>query len=60
MRIKELRLKVNMSQSAFAKEFHIPLATLQQWEQGRRVPPDYVCDLIERIMRLEDRIIVES
>jgi putative transcriptional regulator len=27
-----------MSQSEFAEAYHIPLATLQGWEQGRRVP----------------------
>ncbi|MBP2655423.1 MAG: transcriptional regulator, family [Firmicutes bacterium] len=35
---KEIREKLNLSQSEFSKAYNIPLATLQGWEQGRRVP----------------------
>ncbi len=33
-----IRRRLHMSQHEFADAFHIPLATLKNWEQGRRVP----------------------
>ena len=33
---KAVRQKLSMSQAQFASSFGIPLATLQNWEQGRR------------------------
>jgi len=35
---KEIRLKLNMSQSAFAGLMGVSVRTLQDWEQGRRAP----------------------
>ncbi len=53
MTIQELRLKTGLSQSKFAEYFEIPLRTVQEWEQGRRKPPDYIPKLLERIWRIE-------
>jgi len=36
--VKSVREKLGMSQPAFALKFGIPLATLRNWEQGRRRP----------------------
>jgi len=36
--LTELRQRLHMSQGAFATLFGIPLATLKDWEQGRRKP----------------------
>ena len=36
--VRRIRLKLNMSQNAFADYFGVSLRTLQDWEQGRRVP----------------------
>ena len=36
--VRALREQLHMSQSEFAEAYHIPLATLQGWEQGRRMP----------------------
>ena len=36
--VKEIRKKLNMSQSQFAKFFHIPISTIHKWEQGIRKP----------------------
>lgn len=38
MRIQMIRKRLGLSQSQFAKEFRIPLATLKDWEQARRQP----------------------
>lgn len=37
-RIRRTREKLNLSQDQFAKMFHIPVATLRDWEQARRKP----------------------
>lgn len=36
-----------MTQKEFSKYFNIPVRTLQDWEQERRTPPEYVVELIE-------------
>jgi putative transcriptional regulator len=36
--VKSIRLSLRMSQHHFAAAFRIPLPTLKNWEQGRRMP----------------------
>jgi putative transcriptional regulator len=36
--VRCIREKVGMSQSAFAEHFGVSVRTVQDWEQGRRVP----------------------
>ena len=33
-----MRLHANKTQAQFADAYHIPVATLRDWEQGRRQP----------------------
>lgn len=42
MTIKELRKASRMTQKEFSKYLEISIRTLQDWEAGRRTPPDYV------------------
>ncbi|HZK75271.1 MAG TPA: helix-turn-helix domain-containing protein [Candidatus Kapabacteria bacterium] len=37
-RIKEIRSELGQSQSEFAELLRIPVSTLRNWEQGRRIP----------------------
>jgi|tagenome__1003787_1003787.scaffolds.fasta_scaffold20890716_2 putative transcriptional regulator len=37
-RVRQLRQKLNLSQPAFAERFRIPVASLRDWEHGRRMP----------------------
>ena len=53
MTIKELRLQTGLSQSAFAKYFEIPLRTVQDWEQDKRKPPEYLVKLIAEKLKKE-------
>lgn len=53
MKIKELRTKTGLSQSKFAAFIPMSVRTLQDWEQGKRTPPDYVVSLIEYKLRNE-------
>ncbi len=36
--VRAIREELGLSQQAFASAYHIPLATLKGWEQGRRQP----------------------
>lgn len=36
--VRRIRKKLNMSQTVFADYFGVNLRTIQDWEQGRRVP----------------------
>lgn len=36
--VRAIREELHMSQNAFATTYRIPLATLKNWEQGRRLP----------------------
>lgn len=54
MTIKEIRHKTGLSQSQFARKFHLNVRTLQTWEQGVRKTPPYVIWLINRVTELEE------
>ena len=54
--IIELRKQTGLSQSQFAKKFHIGLKALQSWEQGYRNTPESTLFMIQRILELEDYI----
>lgn len=36
--VRKIRKHLHMSQQEFARTYRIPLATLKNWEQGRRQP----------------------
>ena len=48
--ISKIRESTGMSQSQFAEHYGISVRTLQDWEQGRRVMPSYVLDMIELLV----------
>lgn len=48
-RIKSIREKTGMTQSEFAGKYNIPKRTLESWEMGERIPPEYVIELLEKI-----------
>lgn len=45
--IKELRHQAGMAQKQFAEYFKIPVRTIEDWEAGRRKPPEYIIELIK-------------
>ncbi len=59
MSILELRERTGLSQREFAERYHLSVRSLQQWEQGRRKPPEYVEWLVERVMYLEELLDAE-
>ena len=52
MTIKELRAQTGLSQTAFAKYFEIPVRTVQDWEQGKRKPPEYLVKLMAEKLKM--------
>ena len=36
--VKKLRARLNLTQEAFAARYRIPIGTLRDWEQGRKLP----------------------
>ena len=56
MHIKELRNRTGLSQSKFAQYFGIPVKTVQQWERNGSVPPEYIPQMMERILDLEEQL----
>ena len=53
--MKDFRKQTGLSQSKFAEYFGLPVRSVQEWEQGRRTPPEYLLKLLKRIWKLENR-----
>lgn len=56
MTFKELRERSGMARGQFAEYFEIPYRTVQNWELGLRVCPEYVLKLIEYKLINEGKI----
>lgn len=52
--IKELREKTGMTRKEFSNHTGIPVRTLEDWEAGRRTPPEYVPRLIAYQLKYEE------
>ena len=49
--VKAIRRSLRMSQNRFAMAYRIPLATLKNWEQGRRYPDAPAAAYLRAIQR---------
>jgi len=49
--VRAIRKQLRMSQQEFARVYRIPLATLKNWEQGRRQPDAPAAAYLEVIAR---------
>ncbi len=52
--IRELRDSVNMNRKEFSEHVGIPVRTLEDWEAGRRTPPEYVPRLSAYQLKYEE------
>ena len=52
--IKALRESIGLSRKEFSEHVGIPVRTLEDWEAGRRTPPEYVPRLIAYQLRYEE------
>lgn len=51
---EEIRKILGISRAAFSRKYNIPIRTLEDWDAGKKNPPDYVLDMLERIVN-EDK-----
>lgn len=54
--IKELREGVRMNRKEFSEHTGIPVRTLEDWEAGRRTPPEYIPRLIAYQLKYEELV----
>ncbi len=54
--VKTIRRQLRMSQERFADTYRIPLPTLKNWEQGRRVPDAPAAAYLHAIAKLPHEI----
>ena len=54
--IKELRESTGMSRKDFSEHTGIPVRTLEDWEAGRRTPPEYIPKLIAYQLKYEELV----
>ena len=54
--IKKLRESTNMNRKEFSEHIGIPVRTLEDWEAGRRTPPEYIPRLIEYQLKYEELV----
>ena len=54
--IKELRESTGMSRKEFSEHTGIPVRTLEDWEAGRRTPPEYIPRLIAYELKYEELV----
>lgn len=47
MTIRDIRHQYGLTQQAMSDLLNIPRRTIQEWEAGRRTPPEWVPPLIE-------------
>ncbi len=40
--VKEIRSRTGLNRKEFCQKFGIPLRTMEEWETGRRIPPEYI------------------
>lgn len=54
MTSKEIRELLGISRAEFSKKYGIPVRTLENWDSGKRNPPEWILKLLERVVR-EDK-----
>ena len=54
--LTDLRARLGLSQTEFARQFMLNLRTLQDWEQGRREPEDVARTYLRVIERNPDAV----
>lgn len=52
--IKELRNQIGLNRKDFSAYIGIPLRTIEDWEAGRRTPPEYIPRLISYQLKYEE------
>jgi DNA-binding transcriptional regulator YiaG len=53
MELIDIRKITGLNRSKFAEHYGIPYRTLQDWELGKNKVPEYIKNLLERVVRYE-------
>ena len=53
-KIRELRESIGLTRKEFSEHTGIPVRTLEDWEAGRRTPPEYIPRLISYQLKYEE------
>ena len=56
-KIRKLREQTGMTRKDFSIHIGIPLRTIEDWEAGRRRPPEYIPRLIAYQLKYEELIV---
>ena len=52
----EIRALLGVSRAEFARRYHIPIRTLENWDSGVRTPPEWALYLLERVVKMDARM----
>ncbi|MBQ8234712.1 MAG: transcriptional regulator [Bacilli bacterium] len=52
-KFKQFRKELNLNTKEFSEYFGIPFRTVQEWNQGRRKPTDYMLSILKRLYNAE-------
>ena len=52
-RIRSIREKTGLNRREFSDKYGIPVRTLEEWEAGRRTPPEYVVMLLSYVVEFQ-------
>lgn len=55
-KIRKIREQTGLSRKDFSIHIGIPLRTIEDWEAGRRRPPEYIPRLIEYQLKYEELV----
>ena len=56
MRSKEIRALLGVSRAEFSRRYKIPIRTLEDWDAGKREAPEWVWELLERVVKEDAKI----
>lgn len=54
--IRRLRNQTGLNRKEFSQHIGIPVRTLEDWEAGRRTPPEYIPRLIAYQLKYEELV----
>lgn len=55
--VKDLRRRLQLTQEQFAREVGVTYSTVNQWENGRRVPQPF---LLRRLLEMKEKLHVDQ
>ena len=57
--IKKIRLKLNLTQEQFAKQFHLSLGAVRDWEQGSH-KPDRAASALLKVIAFNHKVVEQA